>query len=57
MGLDRSVRKVPGILPIVAEAKEREKSEGVLCREENKAEAALVSEMQVIGVKDLKRND
>ena len=53
MGLDGSVRKVPGILPIVAEAKEREVRRCIV-PEENKAEAALVSEMQVIGVKDLK---
>lgn len=53
MGLDGSVRKVPGILPIVAEAKEREVRRCIV-PEENKAEAALVSGMQVIGVKDLK---
>ena len=52
-GLDGSVRKVPGILPIVAEAKEREVRRCIV-PEENKAEAALVSGMQVIGVKDLK---
>ena len=42
MGLDGSVRKVPGILPIVAEAKEREVRRCIV-PEENKAEAALVS--------------
>ena len=53
MGLDGSVRKVPGILPTPPQAKEREVRRCIV-PEENKAEAALVSEMQVIGVKDLK---
>lgn len=52
LGLDGTVRKVKGILPIVLEAKARGLS---LCivPEENAAEAALVEGIQVAGVKDL----
>lgn len=52
LGLDGGVRKVPGILPIVMEAK----SGGVTCcivPAENAAEGALVEGMKIIGVESL----
>ncbi|MBM6855121.1 YifB family Mg chelatase-like AAA ATPase [Mediterraneibacter glycyrrhizinilyticus] len=53
LGLDGRVRKVPGILPIVMEAKDS----GVCCcivPRENAEEAALVEGMTIIGVQDLR---
>lgn len=52
LGLDGRIRKVPGILPIVMEAKEV----GILrciVPGENAAEAALVKDMEVIGAGNL----
>lgn len=52
LGLDGGVRKVPGILPIVMEAK----SGGVTCclvPSENAAEGALVEGMNIVGVECL----
>lgn len=53
LGLDGRVRKVPGILPIVMEAKDS----GVICcvvPEENAEEAALVDGMTIMGVRNLR---
>lgn len=52
LGLDGRIRKVPGILPIVMEAKEAGISRCIV-PEENTAEAALVKDMKVIGAGDL----
>lgn len=53
LGLDGTVRKVPGILPMVSEAKKR----GIIScivPKENEEEAELVEGMQVIAVESLK---
>lgn len=52
LGLDGSVRKVPGVLPVVMEAKKR----GILCfivPGDNAAEGALVDGVSIIGVRTL----
>ena len=52
LGLDGSVRKVPGVLPVVMEAK----AQGVttcVVPAENRAEGALVDGVRVIGVRNL----
>lgn len=52
LGLDGRVRKVPGILPVVMEARKQ----GITCcivPRENAAEGALIREMKVIGVETL----
>lgn len=54
LGLDGRVRKVPGILPIVMEAKEAGISRCIV-PEENAAEAALVKDMEVIGAGNLEK--
>lgn len=53
LGLDGTVRKVKGILPIVLKAKEKGCTLCVV-PEENVTEAALVDGIKVAGVKDLK---
>lgn len=53
LGLDGKVRKVPGILPIVMEAGRR----GVRCcivPRENASEGALIDNVEVVGVSDLR---
>lgn len=53
LGLDGKVRKVPGVLPIVMEAGRR----GVRCcivPRENAAEGALIHNVEIIGVTDLR---
>lgn len=52
LSLDGRVRKVPGILPIVMEAKETGFARCIVPRE-NAAEGALVNGMEVIGVESL----
>ncbi len=54
LSLDGKVRKVPGILPIVIEAKAAGVSRCIVPAD-NMAEGALVSGIQVIGVEDLKQ--
>lgn len=53
LGLDGSVRKVAGILPVVLQAKEKGISVCVVPKENGK-EGALVSGIQIVGVESLK---
>ena len=53
LGLDGRVRKVPGILPVVMAAREQ----GITCcivPAENAAEGALIREMNIVGVNNLR---
>lgn len=52
LGLDGKVRKIPGVLPIVMEAKKK----GIGCcivPKENETEGALAGDVKIIGVRDL----
>lgn len=52
LGLDGKVRKIPGVLPIVMEAKKK----GIRCcivPKENETEGALAGDVKIIGVRDL----
>lgn len=53
LSLDGRIRHVPGVLPIVLEAKKRG-CKYCIVPKENQKEAALVSEIQIIGVDTLK---
>lgn len=53
LSLDGAVRKVPGILPILLEAKKKG-FKGCILSEENEAEGRLVEGIHVVGVRSLK---
>jgi len=52
LSLDGTIKPVRGALPIAMAAK-REKVKGVILPEQNSPEAAVVNEVEVLGVKDL----
>ena len=54
LGLDGKVKKVPGILPVAAEARRRGVKRCIV-PEENAAEASLVDGIEIIGVRDLRQ--
>ena len=54
LGLDGSVLEVPGVLPIVLEAKKAGVKRCIV-PEANEAEGALVKGIEIIGVKHLKQ--
>ncbi len=55
LGLDGSVRKVPGILPIMMEASKENHVACCIVPKENAAEAALVENISVVGVESLEQ--
>ena len=55
LGLDGSVRKVPGVLPIMMEAARKNHVTCCIVPKENAAEAALAENMRVVGVESLEQ--
>ena len=55
LGLDGSVRKVPGVLPIMMESARKNHVTCCIVPKENAAEAALAENMRVVGVESLEQ--